>query len=317
MRRLVLGVTAAVALLLLAGNALAGTRSRHWLVVAGAEGKAVQAAHGIQVADYLPREIWIDAGDTVTWRIPTGEPHTVTFLAAGQRKPVFDPADPKVVRLTGGSTYDGTGYHNSGVIPISFFGGPKNAPRTYSLTFTRPGDYRYYCLLHGEMVGVVHVLPAGTPVPFTQAQYRGQGTQQAKELLVRGMLLERVAMQVTAANGALVVAGTGDVKVEDQDFVPARLTIRRGQTVTFLNLDPEAPHTVTFGPEPKQPGATTKPYGNPAAYSGGPLNSGYFGIKPPWAGPKFTVRFTKPGVYHFHCVLHDDNGMKGTVVVRP
>jgi plastocyanin len=311
---------AAVALTLAAlATAGPGAAAQHktWIVTAGAEAPVQNAKKGIQVAEYLPSQIWIDAGDSVVWKVPTGEPHTITFLAKGRKAPVFNPADPMVSQRQGGSVYAGKGYFNSGVMPASSIGGPKNAPTTYRLTFAKPGDYDYICLLHGEMVGTVHVLPAGTPPPFTQADYRRQGARQAKALIGRGMMLERVALQVAKARGHLVVAGTGDGKIEDQDYFPARLTIRKGESVTFLNLDPEAPHTVTFGAEPKQPGATQKPYGNPAAYAGGPLNSGYFGVEPPWSGPTWAVRFTKPGTYHYYCTLHDDNGMKGVVVVKP
>ena len=321
-------IVAAVALAALAaaGPGAAARHARHrnheaaaktWIVVAGAQARVANAKHGIQVAEYLPAQIWIDAGDTVEWRVPTGEPHTITFLAKGQHAPRFDPANPMVSQPQGGSTYDGTGYHNSGVMPAAAIGGPKNAPTTYRLTFTRPGDYTYICLLHGEMVGTVHVLPAGTPPPFTQSDYRKQGARQTKALIGRGMMLERVALQVAKSRGHLVVAGTGDGAIEDQDYFPARLTVHAGETVTFLNLDPEAPHTVTFGAEPKQPGAVQKPYGDPRHFAGGKLNSGYFGVKPPWSGPTYKVTFVKAGVYRYHCALHDDNGMKGVIVVKP
>lgn len=313
-------IAAAVALaavaLAAAGPGAAATH-RTWVVTAGVQAPAQNARHGIQAVDYLPRELWIDAGDTVVWKVPTGEPHTITFLARGQRTPVFDPANPLVTQRQGPAVYGGSGYRNSGVMPAAAIGGPKDGPTTYRLTFTKPGDYRYLCLLHGEMAGIVHVLPAGTPPPFTQAQYAAQGARQAKTLIAQARMLERVARQAARTQTRLVIAGTGDGRIEDQDYLPARLTIHVGQSVTFLNLDPEAPHTVTFGAEPKQPGAVVKPYGNPAAFAGGALNSGYFGVAPPWPRPTFTVRFTKAGTYRYHCALHDVNGMQGVVVVKP
>lgn len=313
--------TLAVAALVVAALAAAGPGAaaghKTWVVVAGAQAPVQNAKHGIQVAEYLPSQIWIDAGDTVEWKVQTGEPHTITFLGKGQRPPIFNPADPLVSRRQGGPVYDGESYYNSGVMPAAAIGGPKNAPTTYELTFPKPGDYAYRCLLHGEMAGTVHVLPAGTPPPFTQADYRRQGAQQTKALIGRGMMLERTALQVAKARGHLVVAGTGDGAIEDQDYFPARMTVHVGETVTFLNLDPEAPHTVTFGVEPKNPAAVQKPYGNPKGYGGGPLNSGYFGVRPPWSGPTWSVTFAKPGVYHYHCALHDVNGMKAVIVVEP
>lgn len=317
-------VLTAVALALAAAVLLPGTASaakkpkphaHTWVVTAGAEGALSHAARGVQANDYLPRELWIDAGDTVLWKVTTGEPHTITFLG-GAAKPQFDPTNPQVAGPVGGSSYAGAGYHNSGILPLGALGGPKGG-NTYRLRFTKPGDYSYYCLMHGEMVGVVHVLPQGTPLPFTPAQYRNVDARQTASLVDRGKLLERVALQAAEARGHLVVSGTGSGRVADEDFFPATLTIHAGESVTFLNLDPETPHNVMFGTEPKDPGAVLKPYGNPSAYAGGDLNSGYFGVKPPWAGPTFTVRFTKAGTYDYICALHDGNGMKGRIVVQP
>jgi plastocyanin len=30
----------------------------------------------------------------------------------------------------------------------------------------------------------------------------------------------------------------------------------------------------------------------------------------------YTLAFTKAGVFRYHCALHDDNGMKGVIVVK-
>ena len=77
-------ITIAAALLALAAFA-AGTGSaattrhqtgRTWFVTAGAQARVANAKHGVQVAEYLPSEVWIDAGDSVVWNVPTGEPHT-------------------------------------------------------------------------------------------------------------------------------------------------------------------------------------------------------------------------------------------------
>ena len=83
--------------------------------------------------------------------------------------------------------------------------------------------------------------------------------------------------------------------------------VKRGSNVTFVNNGMAAPHTVTFGVE--QPNVFV-PYGDPTHFAGQPLNSG---ILPP--GGSFTVTFTKKGVYHYICALHDYLHMVGTVVV--
>jgi plastocyanin len=56
-----------------------------------------------------------------------------------------------------------------------------NGGTTYALTFTHPGANVYFDLSVSGMRGVVLVQPAGTPYPFTQAQYdeRARGELQA------------------------------------------------------------------------------------------------------------------------------------------
>src|ERR1041385_3827706 len=44
---------------------------------------------GIQALAFLPNEIWIHAGDRITWTFEVDEIHTLTFLTAGQPRPFF------------------------------------------------------------------------------------------------------------------------------------------------------------------------------------------------------------------------------------
>jgi plastocyanin len=84
-----------------------------------------------------------------------------------------------------------------------------------------------------------------------------------------------------AAHGA-----TATVSVRDFSFQPQTITIRVGDTVTWVNGDTAA-HTAT---------------------STGNWDTGTFGI-----GSSRTVAFTKAGTYPYFCVLHSI--MFGTVVV--
>jgi plastocyanin len=100
----------------------------------------------------------IAAGTTVTWTIQDPfEVHTVTFAGAGKLPEFFIPqaqasAPPKLlinaVALTPTSTttYDGTGFVNSGLLGLP--GAPGNPPSSFSLTFNKPGIYVYWCLVH-------------------------------------------------------------------------------------------------------------------------------------------------------------------------
>jgi len=74
----------AVALLFIALLLLAPLASAQWTATVGGENKSM----GRQALAFLPNEIWIHAGDNVTWTLNTDEPHTITFLT---------PTDPAVV----------------------------------------------------------------------------------------------------------------------------------------------------------------------------------------------------------------------------
>ena len=117
-----------------------------------------------RIMRFIPRDVTVKVGDTVRWtNASTGEPHTVTFLGGTEPpedvlvEPGADGA-PKFIQNyqtlmpAGEATFDGTGYHNSG-----FLGMPPEIQAqlglngdTYELTFTEPGEYPYYCILHAS-----------------------------------------------------------------------------------------------------------------------------------------------------------------------
>jgi plastocyanin len=73
---------------------------------------------------------------------------------------------------------------------------------TYSLTFTRPSVNVYWDLSVAGMRGVVIVRPAGTPYPFTQAQYSKQAKQQLKADLAAGKKAKEGFRPVTTTTRA-------------------------------------------------------------------------------------------------------------------
>ncbi len=278
---------------------------RTWNAVVGIE----SPDHAVQGMSILPTQLWINVGDTVVWTFKSGEPHTVTFLQPGEQLPQFNPTDPLQVKQQGGTNYDGKSYYNSGLMSSL------NAahPVTCSLTFGVSGDFVYHCLVHPSMLGIIHVQPAGTNYPFTQEDYDRQIQDQTRSALKDGESLVDEATQLSKSEGHVIV-GIGDDLVMLVRFYPQNITTHVGDTVTFMNHDPMAPHTVTFGPE--QPNLA-KPYGNPQAYDGKePLNSGYLGMDLP-QGASFSVKFVKAGTFPFDCALHDQLGMKGVVTVLP
>jgi len=142
--------------------ALAATTPTHltWNVTAGASpGPGDQSIQGMA---FYPGVITINQYDKIVWKLGSFEPHTISFTS-GAVPP--EPDLPISIKPAGGSTYNGTGFVSSGVIFPS---------QSYTLNFTAPGVYEYYCLSHVGMNGIVVVNPAGTAYPFTQANYNQQ-----------------------------------------------------------------------------------------------------------------------------------------------
>ena len=308
LRILVAFLAALLLPLALTGGAWPGGHHNHpstWTVQVGNESRD-QAIQGMA---FLPEDLSLNAQDTVRWRANSAEIHTVTFLKAGQTlasTQPFNPGNPAELLKQGGSAYDGTSYYNSGVMTnVSDSGFP--ATEYYSLQFPKPGDYTYWCLVHGEvMKGTVHVRPAGTDYPYSQAQYDRFSGRQAARILQDGYhLWHETAEQ---ARRHTVFQGNDDGTAMVMRFIRPTVHVHVGETVTFRNIGMGAPHTVTFGPEPTDP---FMPVGDPTHFSGGQLNSG---IQPP--GASFAVTFTKAGTFDYICALHDFMGMVGTVVVE-
>jgi plastocyanin len=122
---------------------------------------------------FFPGEKTVKVGDTVTWAMTPNstEIHNVAFgpedymqnLARNLIGPqgldpmTVYPSEPPGTPLIHNTTSHGNGYVNTGVLD------PEAAspfPDTASVTFTRPGTYTYYCVIHGaEMKGTITVTP--------------------------------------------------------------------------------------------------------------------------------------------------------------
>ena len=288
-----------------AATADSGKSPRTWTVQVGSE----SSDRAIQGMAFLPENIYVNAGDKVTWRANSAEIHTVTFLAEGQSlesTQPFDPGRPEDITQIGGKDYDGHSYYNSGIMTNVTNSGFQQV-RKYTLGFPDVGDFTYYCLVHGmAMKGTVHVRAAGTEYPYRQSQYDHMAEKQERTILRDGHRQWDAARD--QADRHTVIAGTDNGTSMVMRFVHQKIEIRVGESVTFINNGMGAPHTVTFG---KEPANFAAPLGNPADFSGGDLNSG---IMPPHT--QFTVTFTKAGEYDYICALHDFMGMVGTVEVR-
>jgi len=284
--------------------AMAGAAT--WEVTTG------EGSDGATVNLFLPETLHIHVGDTVRWHvqgsielhdIAFGSPSTIQNLATRLLGPVarkagppllaFNPQEAAATPLT---TYDGTGMVHSALMADG---------QTYSLTFTKAGTYHYYCLMHYPyMSGTVVVSPQpATPRYIIQAGYHDLGVDSAAD------------------------------QFYDANFGPTALTIRAGDTVTWM-LNTAVPHTISLGPSAmlkqllarqvlpvKGTGGQMMLALNPmiVAPSGGPTYDGAgfhnSGLLFPRPGQTVTyaVTFTKPGTYYYACLIH--RGMDGYIHV--
>jgi plastocyanin len=114
-----------------------------WTVGVGAT-----SATGGEFLGFGAEDLHIHVGDTVEWiqRAETS-PHTVTF-ADKSMKGMDMGGGPGAFAPSGGPTYDGTGFVNSGFMPGTKTG---RVAKPFLLTFTKAGEYSYYCIPHAMM----------------------------------------------------------------------------------------------------------------------------------------------------------------------
>ncbi len=332
----------AVAAIVMAAAAATTAQAKEWQLIAGAE----SADHGSQALAFLPNELWIQAGDSVRWTFPTHERHTLTFLTPGQiRPPGFGPTFGVPVGCPGltpdGSSFNGSVCVTSGVFMLPEDTGPPASPLTYSVTFPSTGNFKFVCLIHADMTGVVHVVSLSGTLPYDQNFYdrEAQGEQNvlladASRLQGRGTPPGGQSNDVAVGIGEIVTTtGAGSQTASLMRFVRDTIVIRVGDTVEWTSLDPSINHTVTFGTEPADPrpaSATVTATSDGArqaviASATDSVNSGFLSPTPQdranlaQAAPgitRFRVTFTSPGTFNYICAVHDQLGMKGTVIVH-
>jgi plastocyanin len=304
-----------------------------------------------EVTAFYPPRITVHAGDDVLYS-PVGG-HTVTFnpVRSPGGPPTFAYGDPafggfrnnplRITNQPGGDPL------NSGEFATGGPPGPPGSPpppTTYTLKIDagaagRSGvTYQYFCMFHRDMTGWITALPAGAELPSTDAQNQRAAQRSMRADLARGRHL--LASATRDVEDAQVAAGLGAPSVQDAGainilrFAPPTLEINVGQSVTWINKDINAPHTVTFGVElPGPPGAPPGflPYGGSTISAPtDQVNSGFLvsqelidylnagSLFPPGfvVTRRVTFTFTKAGTYPYICALHDELGMVGTIIVR-
>jgi plastocyanin len=294
---------------------------------------------------FFQQRVTVNAGDTVSFRIRGF--HTVDLPAkAGRDLPLILPGamvtgakdaagnpfwfnnkvpslglNPALFKRSSAKIYNGTQRLDSGL----------TSAKPFNVTFTKAGTYKFYCDVHPGMVGYVVVKPQGKPIP-SAAQDAATLTAQvttdikaAKRIATTPLPADTVSLGQSAPGG-----------VELFSMFPATLTVNAGTTVTFqMSKNSREIHTATFGPvayltplaksftspvlspiatyasDPTQPILES-----PTAHGNGFANTGVLDADPATVQipPSSKIDFTKPGVYHFVCLVHPF--MHGTIIVK-
>ena len=330
----------------LGGAASAPATPQTWFATVGAQSND----KGRQALAFLPNEIWIHAGDSITWRFGADEVHTVTFIPDSGPRPAF-----QTILGSATATFDGSTTVSSPGQLLDIPGTTSPAfvravpPKTFTVIFPTAGNFKQVCLFHQNMTGVVHVLPADAPIPHNQDFYDRQAADQRRDLLSDRDGRSVAACGECAAHDSLkarvVTAGIGEISataggtqtLSVMRFLADQIFIRAGDTVEWTNQDPVDAHTVTFGTAPTGLAlfapfnASLDPIGDgallavitpssPDASSGILAAAAQDQIGSPQTAlgvTRFRATFPNPGTFPYRCLLHDDLGMKGMVIVFP
>ncbi len=355
-----LALVALVAAFVLPASAQAATKT----VVAGplhpVKGVFGGNASG-DVDGFSLKTVTIHVGDKVRWKFNGF--HTVTFPKKHGKDVPFvipDPSGAKYAGINdaagnpfwfngqtrfilnplgafpqGGKTYNGSQLTGSGLPPQN---GP---PKPYTLKFTKAGVYRYECVIHPGMRGIVKVVKKGKRVPSARQDRRTAAKLFAKEVKEAKKLAKGPKLAKSTVQG-----GNDKSPVVQLRFFPSKIHVPVGGSVRFQVKSRPEIHTFSFGPanylqnlanafvtpEPNAAGPPTLVFNGqvafpsdtpplPPPYDGTNHGNGFFSTGILDGDPRSpqpsatTVKFSKAGTYNFICLIHPF--MHGTVVVGP
>jgi plastocyanin len=263
-------------------QAKVGAQFPNCLVGGDADLKLATGCQARQAMAFIPNEIWIHQGDSITWTRGTDEGHTVTFLYQPQPAtlglPPYPAAQQRLSNAVGCSAYGGaitagnSAYDPSGAAGFQCVhsGTIMAYGDTYTVQFPAQGNFKFTCLIHASMYGTVHVLDSGAALPYTQAQYNSLTAAQLANIVsnltlptfsVNGAPRVYTVGKIVGTGGGWqygslfrFVDGKGEVLTQREP-----LRVHLGQTVEFVNVDPAEPHTITFGCPTDDPDCPSHP----------------------------------------------------------
>lgn len=267
---------------------------------------------GYSVNQFLPRDVTVAAGTTVTWEFPWFEPHIVAFVEG---------APPEAPDVTENAVWPNEqGYVFSGDI----FGNPTNPP-TFSVTFPEVGSFTYFCPIHPLMTATVNVVEEGGE---SQAEIDARAAAEYAENIAT---VKASAAAAAAAGGTItprqdgtnlievIVGSMDDAGNDGMQFFPPNVDLKTGDTIRWVT-DVFTPHTVTFNIQ------DAPPFGDPFELAATPeetfagegfRNSGIMSLEDfgPNTVQSYELTFTGAGSFTYICILHADQGMVGKVNV--
>jgi len=278
----------------------------------------------IVVDEFLPESIKVATGTTVTWQIAGPEPHSVTFVPPGAKVPSLDTDESLIAPTPPTGPYDGSTFVNSGVLPL----GAATTVQKFSMSFSKPGSYTYYCVVHPNMIGKLQVTD---DTQDSQQAITKAGNAQTKKYLAEGEAAKKKLVKATPkktknSDGSTTYSVEMGISTPHTDvlaFSPTPRTVKPGDHVTFVN-NSGAPHTASFGGALVPPIPTAPNVVNPVP---GPspqtlaqatyLNTGWLPPKskrgPPQSARSYTYDVPAPGKYTYACALHLGSGMAGEI----
>ena len=157
---------------------------------------------------------------------------------------------------------------------------------TYSVQFPSAGNFKFVCLAHADMTGLVHVLDLSENLPHDQDFYDQQAEKDRVLLLADASRLRSRGTYRDGAHSSGMAAGVGEIVTMTgagsqtaslMRFGRGTIVVGVGDTVEWTSLDPSINHTVTFGDEPadpRPPSANVMPTSDGAQASGNKLTHG-------------------------------------------
>ena len=356
MRKLIAAVAVGAAFAVV-GPAGAAT----WQVFLGEQAKPPAGTpKGATLNAYFPAVLQINVGDKVTFT--SRGFHTASYRGGSRPAPLFIPDPTKgtydgindsagtpfffngLTKLiynvsafgpSGGTTVPGKGLVSSGVIVP----GRNGKPVSKTFTFTKTGTFKVLCLIHPKMSGNVVVKATGAAVLPVAAVKAKAGAETA------AAWAKATKLAATNVPAKTVYAGVGG-KTSLLAFLPKKLTVKAGTTVSFVNKSSEV-HNMAFGKKayiealmkkvdlfPMGPNAPNQAppffiYGSDPprayAYDGTNHGNGFLATSliddepgsPPKGLPGVSrITFSKAGKFHYFCLIHGPD-MGGDIVVTP